>query len=128
MGIDGGSLDLGFLKDCVHHHAFWDNMAKVDIRVDSPHGLVWQTLLSFVSRTSPSISTLSEPSGAGSRNGVSVSQALVQFLSHAYKLSGVWRQGLTSVIGKVEGPALAKLLHRIDVEQALFQVISGGKF
>ena len=36
VGIDVSSLDIIILKDRVHHRAFWDSVAQVDIRVDSP--------------------------------------------------------------------------------------------
>jgi len=36
VGIDVSSLDIVILKDRVHHRAFWDSVAQVDIRVDSP--------------------------------------------------------------------------------------------
>jgi microcystin degradation protein MlrC len=36
VGIDVSTLDIVILKDRVHHRAFWDDVAKVDIRVDSP--------------------------------------------------------------------------------------------
>ena len=36
VGIDVASLDIVILKDRVHHRAFWDSVAPVDIRVDSP--------------------------------------------------------------------------------------------
>lgn len=36
VGVDVGSLDIVVLKDRVHHRAFWDTVAKVDIRVDAP--------------------------------------------------------------------------------------------
>ncbi|MBT9158728.1 MAG: hypothetical protein DDT36_01747 [Firmicutes bacterium] len=36
VGVDIPSLDIVILKDRVHHRAFWDSVAPVDIRVDSP--------------------------------------------------------------------------------------------
>ncbi|HSL93887.1 MAG TPA: M81 family metallopeptidase, partial [Bacillota bacterium] len=36
VGIDVPTLDIVILKDRVHHRAFWDSVAPVDIRVDSP--------------------------------------------------------------------------------------------
>lgn len=36
VGIDIATLDMVILKDRVHHRAFWDGLAPVDIRVDSP--------------------------------------------------------------------------------------------
>lgn len=36
VDIDVPSLDIVILKDRVHHRAFWDSVAQVDIRVDSP--------------------------------------------------------------------------------------------
>jgi microcystin degradation protein MlrC len=36
VGVDVPSLDIVILKDRVHHRAFWDSVAPVDIRVDSP--------------------------------------------------------------------------------------------
>lgn len=36
VGIDVDSLDIIALKDRVHHRAFWDSVAKADIKVDAP--------------------------------------------------------------------------------------------
>lgn len=36
VGIDVDSLDIIILKDRVHHRAFWDSVAKADIKVDAP--------------------------------------------------------------------------------------------
>lgn len=36
VGIDVDSLDMVILKDRVHHRAFWDSVAKADIKVDAP--------------------------------------------------------------------------------------------
>lgn len=48
VGIDVSSLDIVILKDRVHHRAFWDSLAPVDIRVDSPGiGVADLTKLTF---------------------------------------------------------------------------------
>ena len=36
VDIDVDSLDVVVLKDRVHHRAFWDTVAKADIKVDAP--------------------------------------------------------------------------------------------
>lgn len=36
VGIDVASLDIIVLKDRVHHRAFWDSVAKVDMPIDAP--------------------------------------------------------------------------------------------
>ncbi len=36
VGIDVDSLDIIALKDRVHHRAYWDSVAKADIKVDAP--------------------------------------------------------------------------------------------